>query len=92
MQLPNQLRPEGLTETSTQYLEKSTGSYLEKENMQYNVVNDLDNTGGGRFIKVTNFNENSTSINGALSEGTIRYNKTTNKLQGFTGSVWEDFH
>ncbi|TXD51140.1 MULTISPECIES: DUF1501 domain-containing protein [unclassified Polaribacter] len=92
IQLPTQLRPEGLKTTYTAFLDKNTGSYLETEYIQYNVVNDLDNTGGGRFIKVTNFNENSTSINGALSEGTIRYNKTTNKLQGFTGSVWEDFH
>ncbi len=93
--LPSQLDNDGLgiSNPYTPLLNTNTGTYLSKEYIQYNQVITIANTGGGRFIKVTNINQNTPFVDDSNTvKGSIRYNTVTNKIEGFDGTAWRAFH
>jgi len=93
--LPSQLDNNGLgiNTSFTPLLNKESGSYSSKEYIQYNQVITIANTGGVRFIKVTNINQNTPFVdNSKYVKGNIRYNSVTNKIEGFDGTAWRTFH
>lgn len=82
----------GLTTAYEPLLNSTTGSYNGHNYIQYNQVSNLNNTGGGLFMTTTNENESLSAAELAALKGSIRYNNTTHKFQGFNGTQWVNFN
>jgi cell surface hyaluronidase len=66
------------------------GTYSGKPYVQFNQVNNINNSGGGIVQKVTSLNQNSFLSPSQLEalKGTIRYNKDFDRFEGFNGVEW----
>ena len=92
LNLPNDIRPDaqGLKYGFSPLLVNATGIYATKNYVQFNQVNNINNSGGGLLKRVTNLNQNlfMTPTQAQELKGTLRYNATNDKFEGFNGSVW----
>ena len=67
-------------------LSSSYGTFMSNDYVQLNnVVLSEEYTGGSVIVKVENYENN-------ILPGTIRYNETSKKFQGYNGSIWKDFN
>tara|TARA_B110000091_G_C13817532_1_gene478700 strand:+ start:1023 stop:3773 length:2751 start_codon:yes stop_codon:yes gene_type:complete len=86
--LPNQLSDDGqrIDDTFSPILQKTEGTYLGNNYAQYNSIDLSSTKGGGLFRKVTN--KTTTTLSETGIKGTLRYNTTTDKLEGYDGEKW----
>jgi hypothetical protein len=87
--LPTDIRADGkglIKEFST-FLNPTSSTFSGSSYYQYNQVSTIDNSGGSILVKASN----ATAVE-TVEAGTIRFNTTINKIQGFNGTEWVDFH
>ena len=96
LNLPDDIRSDakGLNYGFLPLVVNATGTYSSKNYVQFNQVNNLNNSGGGLLKRVTNLDQNSflTPSQAEQLKGNLRYNRTNDKFEGFNGSTWIPLH
>ena len=92
LSLPKDFRNDakGLNSTFEPLLNRTIGTYNGYNYIQYNQIENINNTGGGIFITITN--ENEYSLGKSRIKGAIRYNQDLKIFQGFDGVKWVNFN
>ena len=94
--LPTDIRTDakGLNYGFSPLLVNETGIYESKNYVQFNSINNINNSGGGLLRRVTNLNENSfsTAAQAIDLKGSLRYNPSSDKFEGFNGIQWTPLH
>jgi hypothetical protein len=88
LNLPNDIRSDalGLNYDFSALTSTISGIYAGKNYVQFNNVTSIVNSGGGSMVNVTNLTQN--NFQTPVSVGSLRFNSTTNKFEGWDGTNW----
>ena len=97
LNLPDDIRSDatGLNYGFSPLKVNSTGSDGYKDYVQFNTVNNVNISGGGVLMRVTNLTQDSPSTTTGISTpplGALRFNPTLGKFEGFDGIDWRLLH
>ena len=97
LNLPDDIRSDatGLNYGFSPLKVNSTGSDGYKDYVQFNTVNNVNISGGGVLMRVTNLTQDSPSTTTGISTpplGALRYNPVLRKFEGFDGIDWRLLH
>jgi uncharacterized protein (DUF1501 family) len=88
LSMPSALRADGkgLDISISPLVVSQTGNYISKNYVQFNAVSSINNSGGTAIVRTSTLTQN--NFQTPVSVGSLRFNSTTNKFEGWDGTNW----